>query len=140
MEYAVPAWDPHLKSHIKALESLQKFALKVCTKKWNASYENLLEIFGLSTLASRRTNLKLCFLYQVLHNSSLYFVAPLLHRNIPVNVRNASLLSLVRPFAHTNSYLYSFFPHSISLWNDLPFACQAASNLNSFKYYLSQSL
>ena len=140
LEYAVPAWDPHLQSHINALESLQKFALKVCTKKWNASYENLLELSGLPTLASRRTNLKLCFLYRVLHNPSLYTTAPLLHRNIPVNVRNASLHSLVRPFAHTNSYFYSFFPHSISLWNDLPSVCQIASNLTSFKYHLTRLL
>ena len=109
LEYAVPAWDPHLQSHINALESLQKFALKVCTKKWNVNYENLLELSGLSTLASRRTTLKLCFLYTVLHNPSLYTTAPLMHLNIPVNVRNASLYSLVRPFARTNSYFYSFF-------------------------------
>ena len=68
LEYAVPAWDPHLQSHIHTM-----------------------------------------FLYRVLHNSSLYTTAPLLHRNIPVNVRNATLYSLVRPFARTNSYFYSFF-------------------------------
>ena len=78
LEYTVPAWDPHLQSHINALESLQKIAWKLCTKKWNTDYKNLLELSGFPTLAPRRTNLKLCFLYRVLHNPSLYTTAPLL--------------------------------------------------------------
>ena len=30
--------------YINALESLQKFALKVCTKQWNTNYDNLLDL------------------------------------------------------------------------------------------------
>ena len=32
LEYAVPVWDPHLVKDIAALESVQRFATKVCTK------------------------------------------------------------------------------------------------------------
>ena len=126
--------------YINAPESVQKICFKgICAKRWNTSYKNLLDLSGLPALTSRRTNLKLCFLYRVLHNPSLHSTAPLLHHNIPVNVRNDSLLSLVRPFAHTNSYIYSFFPHSISLWNDLPLPVKLLL-IKSFKYYLTRLL
>ena len=32
LEYAVPVWDPHHLGHIEALEKVQRFALKMCTK------------------------------------------------------------------------------------------------------------
>ena len=36
LEYAAPVWDPHQQGLINSLESIQKFALKLCTKNWNA--------------------------------------------------------------------------------------------------------
>ncbi len=136
LEYAVPVWDPHLQSHVTALESLQKIALKVCTKHWNTSYEDLLQLSGLPTLATRRTNLKLCFLHRVLQNVSLYPNAPLQRRTVPTN---ASQYSLMRPLARTNSYLYSFFPHSIFL-EQLPPSVQSVPHVNCLKYYLTRVL
>ena len=38
MEYAVQVWSPYQKNHIKLLESVQRFALKVCSKQWNIDY------------------------------------------------------------------------------------------------------
>ena len=68
-EYAVPVWDPHQQGHINSLEKVQKFALKVCTGKWNVDYDSLLNSCKLPTLVTRRQYLKLSFLYQV----QLYF-------------------------------------------------------------------
>ena len=34
LKYAVPVWDPHLIKGIKAIESMQRFTIKVCTKAW----------------------------------------------------------------------------------------------------------
>ena len=36
------------------------------------------------------------------------------------NLRSNDTISLHQPFAHTNSYLYSCVPNSVSLWNQLP--------------------
>ena len=36
LEYAAPVWSPEL---IK--DSVQKFALRICTKQWNLSYADL---------------------------------------------------------------------------------------------------
>ena len=44
---------PLLKGEIEALEKVQKYALKVCTKSWDASYENLLSKASLSSLQKR---------------------------------------------------------------------------------------
>ncbi len=35
-EYACQVWDPNLNKEVNALESVQKFALRACTKEWIA--------------------------------------------------------------------------------------------------------
>ena len=42
LEYACIAWDPFLKKDITALEDVQKFALRLCTKSWDQDYQTLL--------------------------------------------------------------------------------------------------
>ena len=46
LEYAAQVWDPYLSKDIHQLESIQKFALKLCTKQWGSNYE---DIAGLPT-------------------------------------------------------------------------------------------
>ena len=117
LEYAVPVWDPHLSKNVTSIKRVQRFALKVCTKTWNSSYDNLLSLTGLPRLSERRKQLKLCLLY---HYTSHTNRSPLLFRTLPVNVCNRHSFLLSRPTCHTEAYDYSFFPHSISLWNKLP--------------------
>ena len=47
--------------------------------------------------------------------------------------RHVHSLCLQQPFAHTNSYLYSFVPHAISVWNSLPQELVTAPSLQAFK-------
>ena len=42
LEYACTAWDPFLKKDINVLEGVQEFALRVCTKSWDLTYDALL--------------------------------------------------------------------------------------------------
>ena len=44
LEYACQVWDPHLAGDNKAIESVQKFALKLATAKWDKSYNELLDL------------------------------------------------------------------------------------------------
>ena len=67
LEYAAPVWDPHQQGLSDSLERVQKFALRMCMRDWNADYATLLQSSNLPTLANRRCYLKLCFLYQVIH-------------------------------------------------------------------------
>ncbi len=50
LEYACQVWDPHLKKDIEAIESVQKFAVKVCTRQWDTPYQSLLTSTGLQNL------------------------------------------------------------------------------------------
>ena len=140
LEYAVPVWDPHLIKHTESLEKVQKFALKVCTKSWDSSYNCLLSQIDLPRLDQRRVQLKLSFLYQLINSLTFCPHAPVCFRNVPVNVRNNNPLLLARSICRTNSHYYSFYPHAISLWNDLPHSITSATSLYSFKRNLNQYL
>ena len=79
------------------LECTQKFALWMCLKDWNLHYSSLLCSSHLPSLADRRKYLKLCILFKFINQ-----------------------LASSQPFARTNSWLYSFLPSTIHLYNDLP--------------------
>ena len=68
---------------ITALESVQKFACKIATKRWTCEYQELLETCAIPSLAECRTKLKLCQLYNILHGHCYFpqdiFVHPSNH-------------------------------------------------------------
>ncbi len=64
LEYAAAVWDPHQQGHIELLERVQKFALTICTKSWDSSYNVWLNsCSSLATLVQTRHRLKLSLLY-----------------------------------------------------------------------------
>ena len=134
LEYAAPVWDPQKTTLCQKLEKVQKFALKVCSKNWSSDYEHLSNITNLPALSIRREYLKLTYLYQILNGSFIFPNAPLERCNIPVNLRNSNTIQFVRPICHTNAYMNSFFPHTISVWNRLPYEIQSSASIASFKY------
>ena len=56
-------WSPHLQKDIKKLEQVQMFGLRMCTKRWNADYIDLLSLFNIPTLGDHRLYLSLCTMY-----------------------------------------------------------------------------
>ena len=129
LEYAAPIWDPHLIKDTTKLENVQKFALKMCLKKWDVGYQELLDLSQLPTLENRRLYLKLCTLYKIIHG---YFYFPP-NVFIPQVSRHSSSLPLVHmPRARTNAFQSSFVPSSISVWNHLPHEALTAPSINSF--------
>ena len=66
-EYAPQVWDPHFVKDINLLEKSQKFALRVCTRNWSATYAELLNFTQVPSLADRRKIAKLCHLYKLVH-------------------------------------------------------------------------
>ena len=114
LEYAVPVWDPHHLGHIEVLEKVQRFALKMCTKSWDSSYEDKLTFCNLPTLCQRRRVLKLTFLYQLMHGHFIFPNAPLEMRSNPYNLRHVHPSTMLMPSFHTNAHQFSFFPQTIS--------------------------
>ena len=137
LEYAVPVWDPYFVKDVEALESVQKFAAKMCTKSWQRwSYSEQLRALNLTTLKERRDYLKLCFLYKVFNNLIFFPESPLELR--PPSATRSHDLTLDVPFAHTGAFYNSFFCQTPRLWNELPQEVVTSTSIASFKRtYLS---
>ena len=67
LEYATPVWDPHLLKDINSVENVQKYGLKMCLKRWDLGYQELLHLTQIPTLESRRIYLKLCTPFKIIH-------------------------------------------------------------------------
>ena len=138
LEYACHVWAPHTSRDTNALESVQKFACRMMSHRWSsATYEDLLTITNLPTLERRRLELKLCHLFKIIHNL-VYFPSNLIvYRERPhYHFRSSHDHYLSQPFARTNSYFYSFVPHTISIWNRLPTDIVSLPSVNSFKSHI----
>ena len=131
LEYAAAVWDPHLQCNIQHLESVQKFALRVCTEHWHHDYLELLEQAQLTTLAKRRLYLKLCHIYKIINNLC-HFPTNAISLSTNRSHRSRSF-QLNQPFARTNSYYNSFLPHAIFHWNSLPNPVLCATSIREFK-------
>ena len=113
LEYACSVWDPHTQGSIDALEKVQKFALRMVTKRWDAGCDELNNLVNLPTLQHRRLQLKLCQLYKIIHGLSYFPDNIFIPRQNYYSCRSSNNMAFVRPFAHTNAFLYSYVPHTI---------------------------
>ena len=140
LEYAAVVWDPQQQGLKTSLENIQKFALRACTRDWKADYITLLDRCKVPTLAQRRQFMKLCFMYQVV-NQLLVFPSEFTERRaLSRSLRNSSSFGLQRPICRTSAHQFSFFPHTIELWNRLTQDIQSCGSLTSFKRNLSNSI
>jgi hypothetical protein len=102
------------------------------TRQWDAAYEELLGLLDIPTLEQRRTHLKLGLLLKIIHGMC-YFPSGILTFRDNLHCRSLNPKALIQPFAHTNTFYYSFVPHSTSLWNSLTAEQVTAPSLASFK-------
>ncbi len=66
------AWDPHLAKDKKKLEDVQRFACRLASHQWDASYQDLLQLYELPTLEERRLHLKLGLMFKIINNLCYY--------------------------------------------------------------------
>ena len=106
LEYACPVWDPYTFKNIEQLESVQKFALKICAHRWDTGYCTLLDMFNIASLETRRKYLKLITFYKIV-NGTTYFPENTLtyySSNRPTRSSTACQGFLTIPFARTLSF------------------------------------
>ena len=60
LEYAAQVWSPYMVKDIELLEKVQRFALRICSRNYNLSYEELLDLYKTPSLQDRRSFLSLC--------------------------------------------------------------------------------
>ena len=100
----------------------------MCLKDWNLHYSSLLCSSRLPSLADRRKYLKLLkFLHQQWASSPTSF--EFCHRDSRFS---CTKFKLMQRFVRTNSYLYSFLPSAIHLYNDLPLDILCAESFSVF--------
>ena len=68
LEYGVEVWNPYLQKDIAALENVQKFAPRVCFKKWSLNYQDLLKLSHLQSLQDGRSFHSLTTLFKIIHD------------------------------------------------------------------------
>ena len=131
LEYACQIWDPHLVRDKKMLENVQKFGCKLAAHQWDASYQELLELFELQPLEQQRLHLKLGLLFKILHRLCYIPSVPVIRNNMP-SLSISHSLQVDPPFTHTNAFKYSFFIHTMSAWNSLSNESVTSSSYSSF--------
>ena len=131
-------WSADLIKDINKLEHVQMFALRVCTKEWTRSYEDLLEKCRILELTTRRDHLNLSLLHQIINGECILPNAPLLTYSTTYSTRlYFETNKYVLPFARTNLLQGSYFHRAISLWNSLPASAATTTSLPSFKRQLT---
>jgi len=78
----------------------------------------------------------LCTFFRYVNQLSIAPIASITHRVPPFQSRHIHDLAYVFPIARTNQYMYSFFPHTIHLWNNLPDFVVHSESLVTFKHSL----
>ena len=76
LDYACQVWDPHLEKDKRKLESVQKFGCRLAAHRWDASYQELLDLFDLQPSEKRRLHLKLGLLFKIVHRLCYFPTVP----------------------------------------------------------------
>ena len=138
LEYTSLARMLHILKDIREIEDVQKFAHRMITLRLHATYTEVLSATSLPTL-ERRAEASLLYLHKINHNLCYFSKNYISSRNCPpYRICCMHSCSLYQPFACTNSYLHSFLPSTIAVWNSLTEEIISASPLQQFKYLLSR--
>ena len=123
LEYGCEIWDPSTQANIQKLEMIQRrYARFVYSDyRYSSSVAAMLTRLQWPSLQERRAQYKVYMIHRMVNSlvdtpSNVYL--------IPVTRASASLRGHSQrfqvPFARTQTYQTSFFPHAIRLWNSLP--------------------
>ena len=138
LEYAAQVWNPHLVKDIHLLEKVQKFALRLCKKNYNESYQYLLDHFQIPSLQDRRLFLSLCTFYCILNKFMFFPTESVLPPTMSFsNSRNFKPYAYRVPLAHHKGLKFSFLHNTISVWNNLPPEAINSQSLANFKHCIS---
>ena len=115
LEYASPAWDPHIKSLVYDLESVQNRAVRfICRLRGReVSVTSARNQLGLNTLANRRKEARLSMLLHILAYEDLFpslikFYNAMLPTNSHPNTRSRTANTALATYSHTNAFQHSF--------------------------------
>ena len=134
-EYACVVWDPCYKNHTEDIEKIQKRGARFVTNNYKMETGNTqinIEKLGWQSLEERRLQIKL----KTFQKGRLKALdIPINH--LAFNERQSPRLNgdgptYQIPTSKINSYIYSFYPRTSLLWNNLPPEVRTCTNLEHF--------
>ena len=134
IEYASVIYHNCSLSDSKKIESLQKFAARVCTGAMRRTeYKALLRELGWESLKTRRLVSKGLLTFKIIKGHTPHFLksnfaAP---RQTSRPSRNPKRFEI--PFSKLNSYALSFFPSQTLFWNELSDEIVNCSSISLFR-------
>ena len=142
MEYACTVCSPHTKKNIQTLETVQRRAARFIKNDYanTSSVTAMLQELELPTLEERRWAIKATMVFKILHN---IVCIPADNYYTPItDTRNIRHHQRVKQYAsfHVNTFMNSFFPLSINIWNKLPNDVVSTATITDFKNRLTHDL
>ena len=138
IEYACAVWDPHHQNHINNIEKVQKRAARFVTNNYKMESGNTkinLDSLGWPSLEERRLQTKLT----TLQKSRLGLI-DLPTDHLTLKNRQTRLggdgPTYQRLFSKIDSHIYSFYPHTTLLWNQLPSEVRLGDNIEAFTTHI----
>ena len=136
LEYASAVWSPHLAKDIKAIEDVQKFGLRVCTKTGIPTTIHFCSHATSSRVADRRTFTRLCLVFKIVAEDVSDPNPPYEIVDRHYESRQSHTQVLTVQFARTNHFKSCFFPCTTALWNSLNFDTSEIGSIETFKLKL----
>jgi len=137
IEYCVQAWSPYLAKDKVILENVQRRATKL-VRGLNRSYQQRLDILGLTSLEKRRTRGDLIEVYKILTGKEKIDSALLFEvADSSYNLRGHHLRLYKKP-CRLDIQKYFFSQRIVKEWNALPPTIVDAPSVNMFKRRLDE--
>jgi len=132
LEYAVCSWAPHTKCSIDKLESVQRRAARFVMKDYHptSSVTEMMNKLKWDSLHHRRNILRLQMMYKITHQTVDLKLPDYITYNYGITRGHDYKLTL--PPTRIDSYKYSYFPATITLWNKLPNETVNATSIDTF--------
>ena len=128
------------KPHTKIKKRMSRnLAVRLAAHQWDSGYQELLNLFELQSLKQRRLYLKLGLMFKIIHRLCYFPSIPACRSNI-FNLRASHSFHLDPPFARTNAYKFSFFPHTMAVWNSLNNDCVTSASYSTFMKQLRNNV
>ena len=132
-------WHPHKKSNKDKIEKVQRRAARFVSNNFRrkASVSEMLHDLGWQSLDGRRQDQRLVLFYKIINGIASVETEDIL---MPADSRTKKNHSFKFKHLQANcdSYRYSFFPATISSWNNLPFGIDKVDSVEGFKLKLKE--
>ena len=118
LEYASQVWNPYKVGEVNSLEHVQKFALRMCTKSWDSSYQELLQLFSLyiciPDLQQCRLHLDLCTMFRKINGLYYFRNDVFVHQTSSIITHSSTSKTLICPFARLHVVILTHLCHTPS--------------------------